>query len=946
VTTAGIVLGVIAGLTTGMLAVGLVLVYKAGRFVNLAHGQLGALSAVLLATLVLDHGWSWWTSFPIVVAVGVGIALLTERFVIRPLRHERRRGVTMLLVTIGVGQMLLALTFVPAFSPDRSTMYREQYPLPFAMHWRVAGADLTAQHLMILVVAPLAVAGLAAFLRWTSLGKSIRAAASNPDAARLCGISVDRVNAITWALAGALSAVTAVLLAPGQSAFNAEALGPGLLLRALGAAALGGFVSIPAAMVGGVALGVVEHVTMAITHRGTTAEVAVFVAVMVVLFARGRRISAAADGAGDTSEDRSLVRVPESVKDRFVVRGHRVLLGLAGVAVGLLLPVLPYLNREDHRFLLVMMLVFATAGIGLTMLLGWAGQVSLGHFAVLGVGAYLAAQLGRRGLSLPAVLLVAGLVGAATMAVVGLPALRLRGLTLAVTTLGFAVAGPAWLFVQPWFGAEGETVVEVPPLGLAGVGRLGSQLSVYYAALALLVLTAVMAGSLRRSVPGRLILAARDNDRALSSFGITPATVKLATLAVSGFVTAAAGVLWGAAWRGVSADLIAPSLSLALLAIPVVGGMGSIAGAIAATFAVYVPTYFIAPNLTPLLGDFGANLGFQLAVAGSGLVLVPKFYPAGIAGIAQQGWEKVLRNLDEAVHQWRREATPDPLEVRGVSVRFGGIKALDEVDLRVGPGEIVGLIGANGAGKTTLLNVIAGDVAGQHGSVRVAGHEVADLAPELRNGFGLGRSYQDARLFPGLTVVEALQVALARSRHIGFVSSMLRAPWARDADLGTRGEAERIMARMGLTAWAESLTSELSTGLRRITDLAMQVAARPKVLLLDEPTAGVAQREAEAFGPMLRGIRDELDCSILIVEHDMPLLMGLCDRVYAMETGRVIAEGTPDEIRANPAVISSYLGQDEVAINRSGRTRQVAATGGTRRREVALVGKGRDANGR
>src|SRR5688500_11052020 len=181
----GIILGVITGLTTGMLAVGLVLVYKASRFVNLAHGQLGALSAVLLATLVLDQGWSWWLAFPIVVAIGIGIGLVSERLVIRPLRHQRRRAVTMLLVTIGVGQLLLALTFVPVFNPDPTRMFREQYPLPFSVHWRIAGADLTGPHVMILVLVPLVVGALAAFLAWTSLGKSIRAAASNPDSARL-----------------------------------------------------------------------------------------------------------------------------------------------------------------------------------------------------------------------------------------------------------------------------------------------------------------------------------------------------------------------------------------------------------------------------------------------------------------------------------------------------------------------------------------------------------------------------------------------------------------------------------------------------------------------------------------------------------------------------------------------------------------------------------------
>jgi ABC-type branched-subunit amino acid transport system ATPase component len=229
------------------------------------------------------------------------------------------------------------------------------------------------------------------------------------------------------------------------------------------------------------------------------------------------------------------------------------------------------------------------------------------------------------------------------------------------------------------------------------------------------------------------------------------------------------------------------------------------------------------------------------------------------------------------------------------------------------------------------MNVISGVFQPQSGSVRLRGQELVGLPAEFRAAFGLGRSFQDALLFPGLTVTETIQVALSSGSRVGFLAAAVGAPWARAADAETAARTGEVVERLGLSAWADTLTSELSTGTRRICDLAAQVAAGPAVLLLDEPTAGVAQREAEAFGPLLRRIRDELDCSILIVEHDMPLLMGLCDRVYAMEAGKVIAEGTPEEIRADPAVVASYLGTDEVAVARSGtrrstRTRRYART--------------------
>jgi ABC-type branched-subunit amino acid transport system ATPase component len=265
------------------------------------------------------------------------------------------------------------------------------------------------------------------------------------------------------------------------------------------------------------------------------------------------------------------------------------------------------------------------------------------------------------------------------------------------------------------------------------------------------------------------------------------------------------------------------------------------------------------------------------------------------------------------------------LFTRGVRVHFGGLVALDEPEIRVAAGEIVGLIGPNGAGKTTLINVISGVLRPDTGSVRLFGWEVADLPPEFRTAFGLARTFQDARLFGGLTVVETVQVAMTYRRRVGMLSAMVAAPWARATEATSRRDAEEVVERFGLTPWADALTSELSTGTRRICDLATQVAAEPKVLVLDEPTAGVAQREAEAFGPLLRRIREELDCSVLIVEHDMPLLMGLCDRVYAMEAGKVIAEGTPQEIRQDPRVIASYLGSKDAAVQRSGRTSSTAS---------------------
>lgn len=916
---AAIVLGLITGLTIGFLAVGLVLVYKANRFINLAHAQMGTYSAVLLAKMVLDWGWSWWAAFPFAIVVGVATGLLVERFVIRPLRARSASTVALLLVTVGVAQLLSALEFIPVLGPNTQKLTLQGYPLPFKSHVKIEGVVLGGQYILVLILVPVVVAALAAFLKYSTMGRMIRAAASNPDAARLVGVSIPKVSMVTWGIAGALAAVTAVVLAPSQPSFDASSLGPDLLLRALGAAAVGGFVSIPAALVGGLGLGLVEQLTLYWSGSGGEADLAVFALILVIIMLRGRVIAAAFKTGGTLIAERPPLRVPDLVAGRAFVRNQTRLLALVGLFLGLVFPLLPYFRPDYRRFDLTLVLIYALLGVSVTMLVGWAGQISLGHFALIGAGAYLTAKLSPHGFSIPLLLFLCGLLGALIMVVVGLPAIRVRGLTLVVTTLGLGTVSYEWLFKQNWFGSSRSYGLQVIPPGLYGLGRPSSMLSIYYLSLGVLGIALVGASALRRSLPGRMIVAVRDNESAALAFGVTPATTKLAALGISGFIAATGGVLWADAWQNISLSQFNPALSLSILAVPVIGGLGSLSGAVAASVVIYINAFFISPLLTGVFGSVGSQIGFQLILGGGGLIAIMLSYPTGIAGAAQRVWEKFLQRVaDEAAARPQPKAeAPEALVVNDLRLSFGGVQALDGTSIQVRKGEIVGLIGPNGAGKSTLINAVSGQLHAS-GRVELLGVDVSDLPPDMRWMHGLGRSFQDALLFPGLTVKDVIQVALRSDDRYGFTAAMLRFPWAMRAQQSSERAAEQIIDRFGLRPWANILVSDLSTGTRRICDLAAQVAARPKVLLLDEPTAGVAQRETEAFPPLVRRIRDDLSCAILIVEHDMPMLMGLCDRIYAMENGRVIAEGTPEEVRNDPAVIASYLGTDLVAIDRSG----------------------------
>jgi branched-chain amino acid transport system ATP-binding protein len=258
------------------------------------------------------------------------------------------------------------------------------------------------------------------------------------------------------------------------------------------------------------------------------------------------------------------------------------------------------------------------------------------------------------------------------------------------------------------------------------------------------------------------------------------------------------------------------------------------------------------------------------------------------------------------------------LEVIGLTVRFGGITAVNDVSFELKPGEILGIIGPNGAGKTTVFDAISGFVAAS-GRVVLDGHDISGRSPERRARARLGRSFQDAKLFPSLTVNEALKISFERHIRVeGVVSTALSMPWVRKSEKRVTEKVENLIELMGLGAFRDKFISELSTGSRRIVDLAAILAHDPLVLLLDEPSSGIAQRETEALGPLLLRIREQTGASLLVIEHDMPLITGISDEILALETGQVLTRGEPKEVLNDPRLVAAYLGTDRAVLERSG----------------------------
>jgi len=271
----------------------------------------------------------------------------------------------------------------------------------------------------------------------------------------------------------------------------------------------------------------------------------------------------------------------------------------------------------------------------------------------------------------------------------------------------------------------------------------------------------------------------------------------------------------------------------------------------------------------------------------------------------------------------RSQAARDPsgparLEVDNVVVAFGGLQAISGADLCAEPGAIVGLIGPNGSGKTTMLDVISGLVSPDAGTVRLDGESLVEYLPEERVALGVVRSFQDCRLFPELRVEDVLLLTQDALRPVGVLSSTLQLPWARRSERSKRAALDQVMGAFGIERFRHHRIAHLSTGTRRVVDLASIVLARPRLLLLDEPTAGIAQREAEAFVPLLRRLHEVAETTIILVEHDVPLVFELSTKVVMMETGAVVSSGTPAEVRHDPRALAAYLGASDEALAVSG----------------------------
>jgi ABC-type branched-subunit amino acid transport system ATPase component/ABC-type branched-subunit amino acid transport system permease subunit len=920
-----IVLGAIIGMTYGLLAVGLVLVYRTNRIINFAHGEIGAFGAAFFGTAVIRWHIPYYAALPLAFAAAGGMAALAEVAVVRRLRNAPR--LMSIVATLGVGQFLVF--FSAAFNPQAGA--GSIFPSPPGLpEFNLGALRLTQAYVGMLIFGPIVVIALAVFLRKSRYGLAIRCASANQEAARMAGIFAGRMSSLAWALAGVVSAFTAILVLPSRGFTSGESFGPSLLLRALTGAVIARMNVLPAALAAGVGLGVVEQLLLWNYPRAGFVEVALFVIIVGALLLQ-RGVGVRDEEKGSWAAVQGWRPLPEAVAKLREIRLSGPVLSIAGLAVALLLPLL---TTNSSSVTLTQIIAFAIVGLSVGVVTGLGGQLSLGQFAVGAIGAVVSFHVSSRIGAFPLAFLYAGLGGAAVSLLIGIPALRLKGLLLTVTTLGFTLVTGTWLLQQPWALGDGVD----PGRPIVNGAPLDTGKRYYYFVVVVLILMLALARNVRRGGLGRLLVAVRDNEDNARAFTVPARLVKLQGFLVAGFIAGVGGACYGHMLSNISASAFPVKASINVVVLTVIGGMSLLVGPLLG--ALYI---IGIPEFLPL-----DSAG--LAATSLGALILILYLPGGLAQALEPlrtryaRWAAARHGIDLEEAEATAGAGAGPggelqrsgalpaaaaravrlrpngsvlLEAVDLRKRFGGVVAVDDVSIQVRAGEIVGLIGPNGAGKTTTFELLGGFTRPDSGRVIFDGEDVSTLGPEQRGKRGLIRSFQDAALFPTMTVLDATRLAFERVAPTSFFKSLIGLPGAeRDKDRMAR----ELVGVMGLDAYRNKQIQELSTGTRRITEIGCLIALQPSMLLLDEPSSGIAQRETEALGVLLRDIKDELDLTLLVIEHDIPLIMGLSDRIVAMDAGRVIAEGPPDEVRVNPLVVEAYLGGSVAAIERSDTT--------------------------
>jgi ABC-type branched-subunit amino acid transport system ATPase component/branched-subunit amino acid ABC-type transport system permease component len=887
-------LGLATGAIFALIAQGAVLVYRGSGLLNLAQGAFAMVGAYAFYTFHVTWGIPAVLSLILAVCLCAVGGWLMQLLVLRPM--HKSSSLTRVVATLGVVIVLQSLAY----------LIYGQYPKPTTSLISLRTLFLMSGDRLPISINALAIIGIAVMLtlvltyvyRVTSVGRLTAAVAENELVASTLGHSPDTVAALNWGLGSALAGLAGVLIAP---SISLEPTGLVLLvIPALSAALVGQFKSFPVTLAAALVIGIAESEITGYVSTPGWQDAAPFLVVILILVVRGEGLPL-----------RSFVldRLPRIGSGKI-----HVIPMLVAYAVIL---VLIFNSGPDWNNAIVFTVANAVVCLSVVVITGYAGQLSLGQLAKCGLAALIGAKFAPH-MTFILMLVVTVLVTAAIGGILGLPALRTRGATLAIVTLGLG-GGIVDLFLLngQFTGGPGGITPPIPHLFGWDLDPFLKPQNYGLFVVTIAFIACIAVANLRRGAVGRRLLATRSNERGAAALGINVAGAKLYAFTLGSGIAALGGVLLAFDQPTLTFANFTVFNSIYIVAVTVTAGVGFIVGAplgallIAGGVISQLLIGWSSINLyLPLIGGLAVVITLlsapngQVALFAQALAPITARYSRLTQGVmARLPWTTGDDLESEVDRHLARDHTPTAvLTVKDLTVRFGGVIAVNSVSLQVRPGEIHGLIGPNGSGKTTLIDAVTGFVRSE-GEVTLGPRSLAGMAPRRRAKAGLSRSFQSLELFSDLSVEENLAAAGETPQFWRYLTDLVH-----PGKIRLSASALAAMRQFDLTEVRQSLPEEISFGKRKAIAIARAVAGNPDILLLDEPAAGLDDVGADELAALVVRVAHEWGIGVLLVEHKVDMVLSISDRVTVLQEGKVLTTGEPNAVLADPRVIAAYLG--------------------------------------